>query len=33
MASNSDEMVQHVPDDFHTLLADVTGPDARVRTA
>jgi hypothetical protein len=33
MASNSDEIVQQVPDEFQNLLADVTGPDARVQTA
>ena len=33
MASNSDEMVQQVQDDFQNLLADVTGPDARAQTA
>jgi hypothetical protein len=33
MASNSDEIVQQVQDDFQNLLAYVTGPDARVRTA
>jgi hypothetical protein len=33
MASNSDEMVPQVQDDFQNLLAYVTGPDARVRTA
>ena len=33
MASNSDEIVQQVQDDFQNLLAYVTGPDARVQTA
>jgi hypothetical protein len=33
MASNSDEIVQPVQDDFQNLLADVTGPDARAQTA
>jgi hypothetical protein len=33
MASNSDEIVPHVQDDFQNLLAYVIGPDARVRTA
>lgn len=33
MASNSDEIVQQVQDDFQNLLAYVTGPAARVRTA
>jgi hypothetical protein len=33
MAANSDEIVQQVQDDFQNLLASVTGPDARVRTA
>jgi hypothetical protein len=33
MASNSDEIVQQVQDDFQNLLAYVTGPDARAQTA
>jgi hypothetical protein len=33
MASNSDEIVQQVQDDFQNLLAYVIGPDARVQTA
>jgi hypothetical protein len=32
MASNSDEIVQQVQDDFQNLLAYVTGPDARAQT-
>ena len=32
MASNSDEMVQQVRDDFQNLLAYVTGPEARAQT-
>jgi hypothetical protein len=33
MASNADQMVQHVPHDCHALVAYVTGPAARVQTA
>jgi hypothetical protein len=33
MASNSDEIVQQVQDDFQNLLAYVTGPDAQGQTA
>jgi hypothetical protein len=33
MASNAEEIVPPVQDDFQNLLAYVTGPDARVRTA
>lgn len=33
MASNSDQSVPHVPHDFPALVADVTGPEARVQTA
>jgi hypothetical protein len=33
MASNSDEIVQQVQDDFQNLLASVTGPDAQGQTA
>jgi hypothetical protein len=33
MASNLDEIVQQVQDDFQNLLAYVTGPDARLRIA
>jgi hypothetical protein len=33
MASNSDQSVPHVPHDFPALVADVTGPEARVPSA
>jgi hypothetical protein len=33
MASNADQSVPHVPHDFQALVADVTGPEARVQTA
>jgi hypothetical protein len=33
MASNSDQIVQHLQHDFHALVAYVTGPEARVQTA
>ena len=33
MASNSDQIVQHVQDDFQALVAYVTGPEARLQTA
>lgn len=33
MASNSDQIVQHVQHDFQALIAYVTGPEARVQTA
>ena len=33
MTSNSEPIVQPVPHEFHNLLTDVTGPDARSQTA
>ena len=33
MAANSDQMVPHLQHDFQALVADVTGPEARVQTA
>jgi hypothetical protein len=33
MASNADQIVPHVPHDFHALVASVTGPEARWQTA
>jgi hypothetical protein len=33
MASNADQIVQHLQHDFQALVAYVTGPEARVQTA